>query len=101
MADFVRFATAAETVSGFSRGAVADAMHQRQLKAQLHNLEVDPVAPRIIRWFEDADGAPEVDKIEGTATEIMVLLTPTMDKPSNWSKTSNRRPITIKKLMGI
>ena len=76
-------------------------MHQRQLEAQLRNLDVDPVAPRIIRWFKDADGVPKVDKTEGTATEIIEPLTPTMDKPSNWSKTSNRRPIAIKKLMGI
>ena len=129
MADFVRFAKAAETVLGFSGGAVADSMHQRQLEAQLRNLDVDPVVPRIIRWFKDADEVPKVDKIEGTATEIIELLTPTKDKPSNWPKTSNqfsqhlprnapdlrsagviieknqrvanRRPITIKKLMGI
>ena len=83
MADFVSFAKAAETVLGFSGGAVADSMHQRQLEAQLRNLDVDPIAPRIIRWFKDADGVLKVDKIEGTATEIIEPLTPAMDKPSN------------------
>ena len=62
MADFVRFAKAAETVLGFSGGAVADPMHQRQLEAQLHNLDVGPVAPIIIRWFEDAVGVPKVTR---------------------------------------
>ena len=62
MAKFVRFATAAETGLDFSGGALADSMHQRQLEAQLHNLDVDPVAPIIIRWFEDADGVPKVTR---------------------------------------
>ena len=49
MADFMRFAKAAETVLGFSGKKVADAMHQRRLEAQLRNLDVDPVVPKIIR----------------------------------------------------
>ena len=62
MAEFVMFAIVSETVLDFSGVAVADSMHQRQLEAQLHNLDIDPVAPIIIRWFEDADGVPKVTR---------------------------------------
>ena len=64
MAKFVRFATAAETGLDFSGGALADSMHQRQLEAQLHNLDIDPVAPIIIRWFEDAVGVPKMTRLK-------------------------------------
>ncbi|NQV29376.1 MAG: hypothetical protein HQ508_00685 [Candidatus Marinimicrobia bacterium] len=92
MADFGRFATAAEPGFGFSEGAVINALTQRQHEAELNNLDVDPVAPRIISWLKgDKTGWDQQKKgvIEGTVTEVWEFLAPPSDKPSNWPKTAS------------
>jgi putative DNA primase/helicase len=86
MADFARFATAAEKGFNFEDGVVINAIMQRQNEAKLSNLEIDPVAPRITKMFEDQDRR---ETIEGTATELWEMLTPYIDKPSNWPKTAS------------
>jgi hypothetical protein len=89
MADFAKFATAAEEGFGFTEGAVIKGIMQRQEEARLHNLDVDPVAPVVIRWLESDGDQPAPKSIEGTPTEVWELLTPLTDKPSNWPKTAS------------
>lgn len=89
MADFARFATAAEKGLGLENGITLKAITQRQEEANLNSLELDPVAPRIIDWFKPREGQPIRPDLEGTATEIWEQLTPMSDKPSNWPKTAS------------
>lgn len=83
MADFIKLATAAEGAFGFKEGAVADAFEKRQTDSQLNALDLDPVAIAISKHFK----SPDVEAIEGTASEIMDKLNGTRTNNDPWPKT--------------
>jgi len=86
LADFAKFAIAAERGFGFEDGAVLDVLLRRQEDAALSVLDLDPVAKELERHFERE---PNAD-IKGTATDILLQITPMSElRPSNWPKTAS------------
>ncbi len=88
LADFLKFATAAEAGFGFPDGSVIEAINKRQHEARLDSIDVDPVAPRVIDRLEQ-EGRVLLRPIEGTATEIWHMLTLEFGKPLNWPRTAS------------
>jgi hypothetical protein len=80
LADFVDFASAAETSFGFDQGAVATAMDENQKDATLNALALDVVGSAFLEHISEVSE----NTWKGTASELYLLLTPEFKRPRTW-----------------